>query len=533
MSIIISDLSYHYPNQKNIFEHLSLSINNNSKCGLVGNNGRGKSTLLKLIAGYLKPVSGDIYLGSKPVYIPQLIESNFSNVANMLGVDKKIVALNAIANGSISQTDFDILEDDWDIETKCEIALSYWGLSYLNLNTEISQLSGGERIKVYLSKLNIFNPKIILFDEPTNHLDLSSRELLYNYIEQTKATMLVVSHDITLLNQLEAMYEISHNGINLYGGNYSFYENQKEIEDNAIINEINYEKKKVNEAQKKAREIIQRQAKRQSQGSKKNVEVRILKKTTVNRGENTQAKLKEKHDKIISDNIDKLKQVQEQRELLNKLKFEFEYSKLHKGKLLISAKGINKSFEDNKFLWSSLIDFELYSGERIHIIGNNASGKTTLIKLITKQILPSCGKIENAEFNYWYLDQNYSILNNEYSILEIAQKHNQNNLKDFEVKHQLTRALFTSNQWDKKCKELSGGEKMRLCMCCMIISNKFTDLIILDEPTNNLDISSLKILLESIKNYKGSLIIISHDKYFTKEIGITKEYFMPITYTQK
>ena len=193
---------------------------------------------------------------------------------------------------------------------------------------------------------------------------------------------------------------------------------------------------------------------------------------------------------------------------------------------MISAKGVNKSFEKDRYLWSSPLDFELYSGERIHIKGNNGSGKTTLIKIITEQLVPTLGEVENAEFNYWYLDQEYSLINVDYTVLEIAQNYNRNNLKDNEVKNHLIKALFPVQEWNKKCKVLSGGEKMRLCLCCMIISNNIPDLIILDEPTNNLDLSSLQILLQAIKNYKGSLIIISHDLHFIEEVEITKEYIL-------
>ena len=156
--------------------------------------------------------------------------------------------------------------------------------------------------------------------------------------------------------------------------------------------------------------------------------------------------------KIINQNVEKLNQLKQQRELLKKLKFEFEYSKLHKGKLLINAKGINISFEKDRYLWFSSLDFELYSGERIHIKGNNGSGKTTLVKIITEQLVSTLGKVENAEFKYWYLDQEYSLINVDYTVLEIAQKYNRNNLKDNEVKNHLIKALFTVQEWSKNAK---------------------------------------------------------------------------------
>ncbi len=524
MSIIISDLSYNHVNHNYLFSHLNFSVGKQEKVSIVGNNGIGKSTLLRLIAGELVPVEGSIISSSQPYYIAQHTGKLHKNVGEVLGVSDKLAALYAIENGSVSQKDYDTLADDWEIESRCMAALSYWNLSHVRLDTPIDILSGGEKTKVFLAGLLIHLPEIILLDEPTNHLDQTSRELLYQYIRQSKATITIVSHDITLLDQLDTTYELSEFGIRLYGGNYSFYKQQKEIEMGALSERIHEEEKALRLARKKAQEVKQRQEKRASQGEKNKAQggqARILLNALGNASENTASKLKEKHAQIIGESQDKLSELKQQKEKLATLKIDFDNASLHSGKLLIDAQGINFGYQQGNLLWKNRLDFKLYSNDRIRLLGDNGSGKTTFIKLLTGQLSPQCGIINRSDFKWIYLDQDYSNVDVDCTVVQLAEQYKHHRLADHEIKLRLNRFLFPAGTWDKNCRELSGGEKMRLYLCCLMISNQTPDLIIMDEPTNNLDISSLQILMQTIKNYKGSLLVISHDKYFIDEIGIT------------
>ncbi|MDR2086230.1 MAG: ATP-binding cassette domain-containing protein [Dysgonamonadaceae bacterium] len=524
MSIIISDLSYRYPNQDFLFEHLNLSVTKQSQTAIVGNNGSGKSTLLKLLTGELQPVGGSIATASRPYYIPQHTGSTDKSVAEMLEVKDKLTALNAIINGSISQSDYDTLADDWTIEAKCMEALAHWRLSHIALDTPADRLSGGEKTKVFLSGLLIHRPEILLLDEPTNHLDGTSRQLLYRYIRQSTATIVVVSHDITLLNQLQTTCELSKHGIHSYGGNFSFYQTQKEIEDKALNDTIHAEEKAVRMARIKAQEVKERQEKRLVKGEKKKMEVlRALRKKLTNSSENTAAGLKEKHEAIIGSHQTKLSGLKQQQGALNDLKINFDHTSIHPGKLLIEALQINFAYQPELPLWEKPLDFNLYSHDRICLSGDNGTGKTTFIKLLTGLLHPACGTIRRADFRWIYLDQNYSQVDVACSIEELAETYNRQHLETHEVRLRLNRFLFPSGTWDKPCKTLSGGEKMRLYLCCLMISNQTPDLIILDEPTNNLDIASLRILTQTISNYKGSLLVVSHDEYFISEIGTNKK----------
>ena len=524
MSIIISDLAYHYPNQDNLFAHISFSVEKQSKISIVGNNGVGKSTILKLLAGELSPSEGSIISSSQPYYIPQHTGLLHKTVAEVLQISDKLKAMEAIIQGSVSQADYDALADDWTIESRYESALAYWQLSHVKPNTPMDDLSGGEKTKVFLAGLLIHTPEFVLLDEPSNHLDAASRELLYQYIEQSTSSIIVVSHDRVLLDQLDTTYELSEQGIKLYGGNYSFYVEQKETEENALDDSIHAEEKALRLARKKAQEVREKQEKRAAKGQKNKGEVvRAMKKLLTNSSENTAARLKDKHGEIISNSQSKLTDLRQQKRALKELKIDFDNTSLHAGKVLIEATGINYAYQEETPLWKNPLNFKLYSNDRIHIRGNNGSGKTTFIKLLTGMLSPSTGEIKRADFNWIYLDQNYTRVDTNCSIEELAESYNHNNLPEHEVKLRLNRFLFPSSTWDKNCRSLSGGEKMRLYLCCLMISNQTPDLIILDEPTNNLDITNMQILTQTIKNYQGSLLVISHDRYFVNEIGTTAE----------
>ena len=522
MSIIVSDLGYHFPDRTNLFEHLNFTVAPRDKAALIGNNGTGKSTLLQLISGRLQPAEGSVLYASIPYYVPQHIGLLNKTIAEALGVSAKLKALEAITNGSLSVADYDTLADDWEIEQRATDALAYWGLTGINPDASIDKLSGGEKTKVFLAGLQIHQPEVVLLDEPTNHLDYSARMLLYDYIGYSNATMLIVSHDITLLDRLHTTYELSERGVRLYGGNYSFYKEQKEIEANALDDDIREEEKSLRLARRRAIEVSQRQEKRSRKGEERSSELpRIMRKNTMNKAENSSARLKGKHDEIIESGRERLSGLMRKKEMGKSLKIDFENASLHTGKLLLDAKQINHAYGSEP-LWETPIDFALYSGDRVHITGDNGSGKSTLIRLLLGELQPSEGEVARVPFSYVYLDQNYTRMNADCTVEEMAERYNYARLQEHEIKTRLNRALFPASMWRKKCDVLSGGEKMRLYLCCLMLSNHTPDLFVLDEPTNNLDIASLQILTQTIKEYRGSLLVISHDGYFVNEIGVDR-----------
>lgn len=526
MSLAVHQISYIHADNETLFSNVRFIINRGEKIALVGPNGSGKSTLLQIIAGNLKPTEGEIISSTTPWYVPQHFgQYDEMTVAEALFIDKKLQALHKILEGDASETNFTILDDDWSIEERSLAALFSWGLDYVELSRKMDTLSGGEKTKVFLSGLQIHSPEIILLDEPTNHLDSSSRQKLYSIITSTSATMLIVSHDITLLNLVPITFELGETGTTMYGGNYDFYKEQKALQLEALQANLEEKEKELRLARKIARETMERKQKHEVRGKKLNEKKGIGKmamNTYQDKAEKSAVKLKGVHEEKASQLQDSINQLRDILPDGRSMKIDFDNSGLHIGKILVKAEDINFGYSDTP-LWSSSYNFIIRSGDRYVIRGDNGSGKTTLLKLITDKLQPVSGNIERADFSYTYIDQEYSLIRNDLTVYEQAQQYNSRHFEEHEIKMLLSRYLFPYGTWEKKCEKLSGGEKMRLMICCLMIGNQTPDMIILDEPTNNLDVQSIEILTSVIKEYRGTLLTISHDAYFVKEIGIDKE----------
>ena len=537
MSISIQQISYIHPDKEVLFSDLNFAISKGQKLGLVGNNGCGKSTLLQIIAGQLSPSSGVIVRPDDLYYIPQHFGQYDSlTIAQALQIERKQQALHAILSGDTSNENFVILDDDWNIEERSIAALDLWGLGQFTLSYPMNLLSGGEKTRVFLAGMDIHHPSVILMDEPTNHLDSSGRQRLYDWIEKYRSTLLVVSHDRTLLNLLPEICELEKHQINYYGGNYEFYKEQKTLMQEALQQRIEEKEKALRIARKVARETAERRDKQNVRGEKSNIKKgvpRIVLNALQGKSEKSTSKLTGVHQEKAEKLTNERNQLRGSLSPTAALKTDFNSSSLHIGKILVTAKEINFSYHSNSInndiqensiskqqLWQAPVSFQLKSGDRLRIEGANGSGKTTLLKLITGQLQPQEGTLTRTDFSYVYLNQEYSIIDDRNSILEQAYAFNSRNLPEHEIKIILNRYLFPASEWDKSCRKLSGGEKMRLAFCCLMISNNTPDMFILDEPTNNLDIQSIEIITATIKNYAGTVIAISHDNYFIQEIGV-------------
>ncbi|GAB3219237.1 ABC-F family ATP-binding cassette domain-containing protein [Algoriphagus aestuariicola] len=516
-------LSYTLPNQDYLFTDLNLTVNTHEKIALIGNNGSGKSTLLKIIAKEIQTYEGQLMLESEPYYIPQIFgQFNHQTISRALHIENKLEALHRILAGDTSEQCFTVLNDDWTIEERCKEALEFWRLGDVDFSTPLQSLSGGQKTKVFLAGISIHQPKLILLDEPSNHLDLSGRALLYDFIKSTKSTLIVVSHDRKLLNLLDCIAELSRSGVKLYGGNYEFYVEQKLIEKKALSLDIQHKEKALRKAKEKERETAERQQKLDSRGKGKQEKSgvsRIMMNTLRNKAEYSTSKLKSVHTEKIDGISRELKSLRAAVPGVDKMTFGFDNSDLHQGKILFSADHINFSYHLER-LWKNSLKFQLKSGDRLALKGKNGTGKTTLINLILGVVEPTSGSAYRADNKTVYIDQDYSLIDNTLNVLEQVQQFNASGLQEHELKTRLNRFLFTKEEWAKPCGSLSGGERMRLLLCCLTVSSSSPDIIILDEPTNNLDIQNLDILTAAINEYQGTLVVVSHDETFLEQIKI-------------
>lgn len=326
------------------------------------------------------------------------------------------------------------------------------------------------------------------------------------------------------MNLLNNICELTEHGIKVYGGNYAFYTEQRQIEINALNQDLQSKEKALRKAKEKEREVTERQQKLDSRGKGKQEKAgiaKIMMNTLRNKAENSTSKMKGVHAEKIGGISQELQELRSSVPDIDKMKFGFDNSNLHKGKILFKAGGVNYTYS-NALLWNEDLTFQILSGERMAIKGLNGSGKTTLINIILGTLKPQIGTTYSTHIKSIYIDQDYSLINNQLKVYEQAQQFNTTALQEHEVKIRLNRFLFGKEDWEKSCGALSGGEKMRLMLCCLTIGSQSPDIIILDEPTNNLDIQNIEILTSAINEYEGTLIVVSHDDTFLEQTKISR-----------
>lgn len=521
--IIIKNLSYSSPSGERLFEDISFNFSNR-KIGIVGKNGIGKTTLLRLIVGNLEPDSGAIQNKTKTAYMPQDYQIDpEKSASDVLGINKKLEAISKIKTGEQSEDFFNIIGEDWDIKDKTTEILGNLGMKNFDLDQKIKELSGGERMKVVFASLLMQNADFLIMDEPTNNLDVQTKKILCKEIEKWKKGVLVVSHDRELLNLMEEIVEISEHGLKIYGGNYEFYFEQKRIENEAIEKQFNSAKQKFYADKKEALTVEKRQQRRNSRG-KKRIDKLGLDKATINamagQANATTGKLKIKHEQKIRDSRNKLENIKSRITEDNQIFIEIPKSQIPNGKLVAEFKDITFSYKANEPLIENL-SFTISGPERIALVGPNGSGKTTLVKLLTGELKPDRGEIKIGVSHIKYIDQNMDFLDPDMTLLENIQKSSERNSK--EARNWLAKFLFTEDSVFKNFCDLSGGERIRAALASIFAKKEPPQLLILDEPTNNLDIDSLERLESALMNFQGAMIIISHDQTFLNNIRIERK----------
>lgn len=526
MSLQVCSITYAHPGEDVLFHDMSLSVSDGEKIAVAGNNGAGKSTLLKIISGELLPSCGQVMYEGKVYVVPQHFgQFNDMTVAHALGVGKKLEALHNILAGSVSEDDFTALGDDWDIENRAVRALDQWGIGHLPLDSPMNRLSGGEKTRAFLAGIEMNSPSIVLMDEPTNHLDSVSRELLYNFVESSRSAVIVVSHDRELLNRMSSIYELSDGRLAYYPMSYDEYEAVRDAGRQALVSQLEDCRKELAKARKTAQDAMQRQLKHNSRGEKHSQKkglARIVMGNMKDQAENSTARLDKVQQEKMQEMNAKIRGLNDSITDILAMKVDFHTPVQHLGKRQIETCGLNYAYGDSGLMWGGGLDIIVRCGERIHLTGDNGSGKSTFLRLLVGEQEPVQGSVwRSGGLEYVYLDQEYSFLDGSLSVFGQVQRYGVN-VPEHELKICLCRFLFTEPFWDRKCSSLSGGEKMRLALCCLMIRKSTPDIIIADEPTNNIDITNMKILSASLKDYGGTLIVVSHDTAFAREIGLSR-----------
>lgn len=487
-----------------IIKSCSFNIEDHEKAAIVGINGAGKSTLLKIITGIEPADTGLVTLAKDKTlgYLAQqqnlgsdntIYDELLSAKQYILDMEKELRSIEKRMNTADGDELENLMKKYSDLNHRFEMENGYaykseitgvlkgLGFSEEDFTLNVNTLSGGQKTRVALGRLLLAKPDIILLDEPTNHLDMESIRWLENYLLNYNGAVLIVAHDRYFLDKIVSKIIELDNGVaTVFSGNYTDYAAKK-----AILRNM-----KLKEYLNQQREI-------------KHQEDVITKLKQFNREKSI--KRAESREKML----DKIEIVDKPQELNDKMNIKLEPNVVS-GNDVLTISGLSKSFDDVTLFDN--IDIEIKRGERVALIGNNGTGKTTILKLINGIIEPDSGSIYlGAKVNIGYYDQEHHVLDPDKTIFdEIRDAYP--DLNNTQIRNTLAAFLFTNEDVFKYIRDLSGGEKGRVSLAKLMLSN--ANFLILDEPTNHLDIVSKEILENALNNYTGTVLFVSHDRYF-------------------
>lgn len=502
--LLADGLTYELPPDRTLFKNVQLSLAAGDRVALVGANGVGKSTLLQILAGQIEPSVGSVWRNASIYYLPQI-----STIRQQIKAD------------TVQNFLFSISDEWWKISDILETQFN----TALDLSNAIASLSGGELTKLFLAIGLSQQPNVLLLDEPTNHMDYLALEELSQFLKQFDGAFTLVSHKPFFLDRVvDTTWELTPNGVSVYGGNFSLYREQKQTELEARLRSHEVAKKELKRAQAAVMQEQQRAAQSRRNGRQKFLSGSIDKTAAgglKRKAEVTAGKLKQKHEAAITDATQKVVQTKVRTNKATSIQLE---QKSQKHKNFIEIQGANLWVTDRLLIEN--IQFHLASGERVAIAGANGSGKSSLAKALLNRegrhaFLESGEVLVSPTMNVVYLDQTYELVNRDLTILENMQAANPG-LEYQLIRQQLGHFLFFNDDVYKSASVLSGGELARLALAMLGISK--IDLLILDEPTNNLDIPTVEQMVEAVNEYHGALWVISHDLDFLSRIQITDSY---------
>lgn len=488
-----------------LFRNLDWFIKPKERIGLIGKNGAGKSTLLKLIIGQyeLREGSIDKQGGVRLGYISQdmisqnedksvletakeaferilFVQKELEHLYELIATDPSDENLNKIAD---YQEEFDAM-DGYTMESKTAEILEGLGFKTSDLNRKMSEFSGGWRMRVVLAKMLLEQPDIMLLDEPTNHLDLPSIEWLENYLSNYPGSVVIVSHDREFLNKMiNRTAELANQKLYLWDGNYDFYLNAKVERDDLLSRQAENQKNYIKDQEK-----------------------------FINRFKAKASKAKAVQSRIkMLDKLDVIEEIQE-----DKTNFTIDFKVgVQSGKVVMEIQEIDKRFGTQELFKG--VNREINRGDKIALIGANGTGKTTFLKIIAKEEEFS-GKVISG-YNVipsFYAQHQLESLHLDYEILDEL-KYDAPHKTEQELRTVLGCFLFSGEDVYKKIKVLSGGERARVSLAKTLVSE--ANFLLLDEPTNHLDIDSIEIIIEALQRYTGTLIFVSHNRYFIEKLA--------------
>jgi len=506
--VVAKNISYSLENGEILLENIELSIKKGDRIALVGKNGAGKSTLMKILAGIIKPTSGSI---------------DYSSVAY---VDQLDEGISEVGDKTLMEYISSINDEWWLIQLHYE---KLFGKEMPDLSRNLKHFSGGEFMRLKIAIATYKNPEILLLDEPTNHLDIVSKEILRKFIDQFSGGVMIVSHDVHFINEVaKEVWELSDHKLTKHGGNYQDYLQQKATENDARERRLSESRQEVTKA-KKALAKEQKRAARSRRIGKKLAGDRSMSKIEKGYFKNKSSASAGRKEEELKENIEQASEKIEANSEKKKrvARISITEGENVRGKRLFNIQEGALSVDGKRLV--ERINLLIKYGERLSLAGENGSGKTLLIKAILEKAgsmaeLTGQEIFRSPDFSGLYISQRYDQIDREKTLLENMYLANPG--IDMQVARKaLGNLLFSEkHEVEKLAKTLSGGETARLAFAMASIAP--VDILILDEPTNNLDVETIGIITGALKQFAGAILVVSHDIDFLRQIGIEKSFLI-------
>jgi ATPase subunit of ABC transporter with duplicated ATPase domains len=427
--------------------------------------------------------------------------------------------------GESTLADLELVGDEWELPERAAAVLARFGLSHLSPDRPVGTVSGGEATRVALAGLALGRPDFLLLDEPTNHLDVASREALYAFVEGWTGGILCVSHDRALLRRMDRIVELSSLGVRVYGGDYEAYRERRAQDDAAAERERESARAALRRAESEARELRVRQARREARGKRARATAdmpKILLNARKAKAQATGARVRAVIEREVEERREQLGAARSRVEERERPRFELASTGLPAGRTVLELLDVTVRFPGAERPVLDGVALRIVGPERVAVTGPNGSGKSTLLRVATGRLAPDAGSVRRpGDGEVAFLDQEGVALDPALSVLE--------NFRAFHprmdataARYALARFLFSHEAALQSVGTLSGGQRLRASLACVLGGEHPPSLLVLDEPTNHLDLEAIEAMESALREYDGALLVVSHDAEFLEAIGVER-----------